>query len=552
MPPHPNRKKKSVTKTSTVASAAQAPAPVLTTDHEHDYAELLTGMRSSFLTMAHHHRYLFKTDIEKGTLYDLYLNTLPAERQHHNCSACRNFINRFGGLVAISEHGRTIPVMWNPEIATPFYAKAINALHKHVAQASVTGVFFSKEVIWGTPVTGPWTHFAVQPPDGFVYRDKERALTPGQAMAAKKENFLTVINALKEIKPAVLDEGLRVFQTGSVDRAEKFVGPLKWLRALHNRPKGKLGTNILWRAIAAAPEGYCHPRTSVVAPLLEGIEQGLPFETLKKRFNAMVESTKYQRPTAAPTSGSIKAAEEIVAKLGLAPSLERRFARLSDLQEVLWYPSQVGNLEEAKGVFGHLVTKDRTPVPSLDLPTIDMTWVKFEKQVLPDAKKLQLYAPSHGAYIGVTTAVHPDAPPILKWDRPEARNPVAWYIYNHGSPASRWGIKAGWTDLTAISTFPTQWGDRPIPYIGGGEGVILVIEGAADREVQANMLFPECIRDDLHSVRSVVEAYSKTAKMQGLLEASACGYDLRKNSCNALLRVWSGTAWTSYKIDRWD
>jgi hypothetical protein len=47
---------------------------------------------------------LFTTDVDG--LWDAYLTSFDdAHRQHHNCHACRHFIERWAGLVTIDERG---------------------------------------------------------------------------------------------------------------------------------------------------------------------------------------------------------------------------------------------------------------------------------------------------------------------------------------------------------------------------------------------------------------------------------------------------------------
>ncbi len=270
----------------------------------------------------------------------------------------------------------------------------------------------------------------------------------------------------------------------------------------------------------------------------------------------MLGPLRYQRPQAAPSVGNIKAAEALVEKLGIAPSLERRFARLDDVQEVLWEfePRQT---VKAGGVFGHLKPKSDNGVRPVNLPALTMTWEKFARTVLPSAEQIELMVPSNGRFIAMTTAVHDDAPPVLKWDRDDERNPVAWYVYPSGSPASQWGLSyRSWAKVLTVTPFPNQWGSHPMPFIG--EGVVLVLEGAADsRDNSGNALFPECLKDDLHGARSTIEAYSRTARITGREDGQlASGYDVRKSnnasSVDCTLRVLAGGAWTSYHIDRWD
>lgn len=80
---------------------------------------------------------LFTTD--SPDLWDVYLAAFPEiGRQHHNCNACRDFIRRHGGLVTIGEDGATVPVMWDPDDATPENRGAIAALARAVRSAPVS------------------------------------------------------------------------------------------------------------------------------------------------------------------------------------------------------------------------------------------------------------------------------------------------------------------------------------------------------------------------------------------------------------------------------
>lgn len=530
MPNHPARRRVAIDR------AALAKAH----DHEHDYSALLLGVRAAFEDMVTHTR-LFMTDAVG--LNDLYLDSLPQERQSHNCHACRRFIELYGGLVAIAEDGETIPAMWQTEGAPEFYKATFAALRAKVKRARVTSVFFTKQAVWGIPLTGAWSHMAVSAPAQFVYQ--ERALTASQAMAAARENFRTVAAALSEFKPAALDEALRILQADALARSERFIAPVRWLRALHDRPKGRVGENVLWRAVAMAPEGYCHPKASVLAPLLDDIVSGLPFDEIKRKFDAMLHPLRYQRPQAAPSAGNIKAAEALVAKLGIAPSLDRRFARIDEVQTI-WSQAAERAAEKTAGVFGHLKAKNDDGVPQAELPAVTMTWEKFTRTVLPTAERMELFVPDHGNFEAYLTAAHEDAPLIFKWG-----NPVSSYVYHGGSPASQWNLRRGWAPVLAISPRASLWGYNPQPHLG--IGVLFIIKGAADtREGQGNALFPETLKDDLHGVRSTIEAYSKTAAIARPEGQLACGVGIAKGAANCLLRTSAGGVWSTYQIDRWD
>jgi hypothetical protein len=166
----------------------------------------------------------------------------------------------------------------------------------------------------------------------------------------------------------------------------------------------------------------------MVGTLLEDLSAGLPFETVKKRFDDKMHPLQYQRPQAAPSAGNIQQAEEAIAKLGLAPALERRFATLADVQ-LTWKP-RTDKPGKAGSVFGHLQPKDAARATDLQLPDRTLTWIKFRDTILPTAEKMELMVPSSSsAFSALVTAVHPDAPPLIQWDSPEQRNPVTWYFY---------------------------------------------------------------------------------------------------------------------------
>lgn len=534
---HPNRPRKRA-----APAATSAPAH----NHDDDYIALRTAISNRFACFSGE-PVLFNTDADSDTLYAAYLDNLPGERQVHNCHACRRFIEQYGTLVDVDTMGRQHSVMWHAASAPGFYRDAFGAMAHIAERARITGPFYCKETTWGTPRTGPWTHMAVQPPAALVHR--ERLLTAGQAMAAARENLRVVREALANFQPKLLDQALQLIEGEHLNMSERFVGPLRWLRGLHDLPRGRNGANLLWRAVALVPEGYCHPRAGVIGWLIEDLRAGLPFEEVKGRFNAKVAPLTYQRPKAAPTTGNIRQAEAAFEKLGLARSLERRYALAGEV-EAIWWSACTETLKGQAGLFGHLTPKGAAPPLVFSVPTSTLTWAKFRATVLPRAAHLRLKVPSHGHFIALTTAVHADAPPILKWDHEQERNALAWYVYPGGSPARQWGLAPGWATVEAVAPLPPMLGAHPAPHLG--EGAVLIIEGARDSRDAGNALFPSCLRDDLHGVRATIEAYSCGAKLGRPAGQLASGYDVRSSSAKCTLAACVNGAWATYDIDRWD
>lgn len=457
---------------------------------------------------------LFITDADD--LWDVYLASFPDEhRQYHNCSCCKAFIRKYGSLAVVDDSGLLEPVMWFDSFANGEYAQVNATLYDRVKRAKIVREFTTNERNWGTAQSGGFSHFAIR----TVARQRRYGITPAS------ERMRTINTALVEFNPDLLDEALRVLEADAVNRADRFVAPLKWLRGLHDIRSNR---NLMWRTVAAAPEGYVHPRSSVTGTLLEDIKAGMAFEDVRRRFNAKMHPLMYQRPQAAPSLGTIRQAEKLVEELGIKDSLERRYARIGDL-ELAW--AATGSTEAPKtsgGLFDHLKPKGDAVVSRMALPPKVMTWEKFCADVLPGATSMEVMVPTKGNFIGITYALHPEAPSLFKWE-----GHAAWFMFYNGSYASTWGLVGGERrKVTGIWNRPQGYG-----------GAVLIIDGAVCNQKGAgNALFPECLKGELHGVRSVIEAYSRTTTLHGAEDASACGLDV----VGAVIRVGG----IDYQIDR--
>jgi hypothetical protein len=516
---------------------------------ESDFHDLLGRLQEGFEAQAGRQS-LFTTDA--ADLWTVYLSSFPeAARQHHTCHSCRQFIERFGHLVILDDSGRPHSPFWSERVASPVHVAVLQRLRETVEKAHVNGVFLSSQRVWGTPVTGTWRHLSVRVPESLVFRPS--LLDASQRMAEFREHYRCLNVALDEFKPEHLAQARTVLTADALTRSEKFIGVVEWLIARQGERKQSRGSNLLWKAVASAPAGFCTPRSSMVGTLLEDLEAGLPFATVKARFADKMHPLRYQRPQVDPSAGNIQQAEAAIAKLGLAPALERRFATLADVP-LTWQPAEQ-KPDKAAGVFGHLRTKEAARALDLQLPNKTLTWIKFRDTVLPTAEKLELKVPaSSSAFSALVTAVHPDAPPLLQWDSPEQRNPVSWYFYYSQRPASSWSLKPGYVEVLGVTMKPNTWySDR---FAHHGQGVFFILKGARDSQNESLGLFPECLRGELHGVRATLEAFSRSRKLDARAgEQLASGIMCTPSSdstWNLTLQVTNKGSVATYTLDRWD
>lgn len=530
------------------------------TQRENDgYGELLAGIRQEFdKSTKDGSTPLFTTNA--GNLYDLLLDGIPEEaRQHYNCNACRHFVNRYGGLVKIDEKtGKQTPVMW-PEKAPDFFSEAVKKIRRKVSASTVTGVFITSERQLGTPVTGSWEHMAVKVPEPMVHR--KRLKNAFQEAAEKAEDYGLLASAIGKYRTETVETAVNLLRSEALYRSENVLGMAEWFLEVLQLVKEKRDArnratrNIIWYKAATAPVGFCHISSNVIGTLLDDIAAGYDFNTVSRKFAEKMNPLQYQRPQAAPSAGNVAQAERIVEKLGIANSLKRRYARLDEIQTI-WRPmpaKKAGGV--SAGVFARVATKEqqRETPNVMSGPTVTITWEKFRRTVLGSARNIEFYVPGkEDCYTAILTAEDQEAPPIILWDTEENRNPFSWYVYSGGSAPSRWNLLPGYVEVTGVTLQPNLW--QP-GYEHRGASVIFILKGAKDRDRRSTglALFPEVLKSELHEVRSTIEAYSKSEKLGGADEASACGVRLQKGlNWNAQFRVTTDIGTTIYKLDRWD
>lgn len=522
-------------------------------DHHHEndgYEMLLQSIQATFDSAGSP---LFVTNAED--LWSVFLAHLPENaRQHYNCRTCRNFVERFGDLVRIHDDGQKSSAVWGD--VPKFFKPSVDAMLKVISKAKVIGVFVSSLSTYGNPTThdhkgrSDWYHMTIKPPLAMVW--KSLTLSDSQRAAEKSEDFKTLISGLLEYKKEAVTQALKLLRSDSLYRSEKVLGVAEWLYSLHEKRNATKNTtvreNITWLAVATAPAGFCHIKSSMIGTLLDDVVSGMDFDSVSRRFSSKMHPLQYQRPQAAPSAGNIAQAEKIIEQLNAAGSLDRRFARLEELN-LIWKPEPSHEENKSNGVFGHLAPKNVRKVEEVIASPVVMTWEKFAKTVLPTARSIEFYADTRHDYSAITAAVNIEAPLILQWD-----NPFAWY-YKHGSHAPHvWNLSGGWVKVNGVCFSPTMWGDKTIP--NHPNAVHFVLEGAKDTGYQGsgNAIFPETLKAEFHGIRSTIEAYSRNAKLEGYDEASACGVRCASgnNSWNVLLCVVSDIGVSQYRLDRWD
>lgn len=551
-------------------------------DTSYDILEKLIAERVSALQGP-----LFTTDA--GGLFDAYLAGIPEHlRQHYNCHCCRRFIERYGSLVRLNLGGDMHPVIFDGfrsgDWPGMFSQSAMNVTQR-VLHARVIGAFINDAKVWGTPFNVAkdgrrWTHLHGTP--SAKLRGATTMKTAEQAMTELKEDHHMLCRALAEYSQEAVVQTVRVLEADAVDRSEKTLGVAKWLLELHNKRNGKQRDNLIWLAVVTAPPGFCHIKSSMIGTLLDDVIAGLPFESIKRRWNEKMHPLQYRRPTSI-SDGNLERTNKVVEQLGSTGSLERRCARMEDILAFEWKPPvdvsktfncvkcgkeqqfdfegfSIVDVAEARftckscadsGVFDHLKSKPGKIKP-VELPPKAIKWAEFRANVLPTARSVEvMISPMPQPFFCMVTAVNPEAPPILQWDGlsgqfteshkfpdsdeivpgptqtlPLARNPVSWYFPQPMQHPAMWNVTPGWSKVAAICQLPCHWQQQKMPHFA--QQLLFILPDAKDMRPGncGNALFPETLRSEYHGIRHAVEAYSRKATLASKEEGNANGIAL--------------------------
>lgn len=370
---------------------------------------------------------LFMTNPNED-LFELFLANIPANaRQHYTCNACRHFINRFGGLVTLNEDGTMNSAIWDPANTPKFFVKAVAAIRDEVLAAQVTSIFIPESRKLGTPKTGEWTHLHVEVPRQMI--NSSRVHTAHQVMAEKREEFGMVHRALQDFSIDTVQEALQLIDAEVLYRGDKAKGNIVWFKELmEKRNATRLSNrkrNVVWLAVANAPAGFTHIRSSAAGTLLKNIEAGLSVTEIAEEFRKIMDPSNYMRSQTGPSTAAIYEAEKTVAKLGLETALQRRYAKFEEVP-LAWKPKNAIEkvlANKQAGVFSHLTAVSK-PATSMNIPAKLMTWEKFQNTVLPTAESIEVLIDNPARFMALVTAADPNAENILQWD-----NPFSWYYH---------------------------------------------------------------------------------------------------------------------------
>lgn len=508
---------------------------VKSTPNEDNLVIQLNMRASRFVTASD---VIFVTSVDSTKIINMFSGTAI-----FNCRACRSFIRKYGSL-AVARDNKLMPIFWPIMTADEsMYYDRVNNVNAMFDTAKITQIFVYKKTYIGIPLTETsnplYTHFNYTIPKELV----------------DDYNHVGYYDTLKEMLSRVLDDYSNdVFDkahtmlfSDNVPYSEKAKGVVKWIYNLKKdldmnygdkriegeaEAKGEaLGEkpyNIkIYETVVKTPVGFISScRSGLLSVMLKSIKDGDSDEVVKRKYIEAANPTNYMRPTVDPTVGAVRVAEKLFEDMKLTKDdLARRFARMSDIPEGKF--AWKCNNDEKKGIFSELSTKDVSGEKTVSVN-------KFIKEVLPSASKIEYFVNDYLHFYTFITG-NKDTYPLMKWHTKD--NLVSWYTYPKKMSSTAAGLATGmWVKVTSIIPFPHMW-QEGVVYDNFASTYLVTIDGCYDVNYKKGAsLFPECMKRDFHGVRSVIEAYSKSAVISDL-NAEVSGVVISDKKHDIKLRV---------------
>lgn len=377
---------------------------------------------------------LFVVDIQNDVLWEEYLNAFPEgtnnlfkERREYDCNCCKTFIRGVGKVVSI-KNGK-LETIWDVPALDHFKVVA-DKMSSLIKDSLIASPYLSVERAYGKDEsvvmlengkTHRFYHYRIDLPSSLVNQNKNSLISE---MVSSHGVFK---RGLEEITPESSEIVLDLIDQKSIYRGEEFERGIKDFQKLQKKYL-KLKTTrakelFTWENYKSSGARI---RNTAIGTLLQDLSEGMDIDRAVTSFESKVAPQNYKRTSALITKSMIKKATETLEKLGLEPSLYRRFATLEDvsINNVLFADRSV--TAKMKDSLEHLLSNEvKVNEKSFD-KVQEIGIEEFVSDVLPNVQEMELFIENKHSnnFVSLTAPKDPNAQGLFLWN-----NGFAW-AYN--------------------------------------------------------------------------------------------------------------------------
>lgn len=404
--------------------------------------------------------YLFRLNITGQQIWDRYLTGFKPEQDPifrdpnsstHNCNNEKNFIRRYGNVVAIDENYNIIS-MFDVDVTDSIYEDTIEGLKHLIQTGKVVDVFLEtfdelnslpyekcnktqskyqlgvaktlkqytqdevdKFGVVNTQQVYEFNHFFVYLDGQFVdksgssiesimgqYRDANSVFQRGLA-----EISLDTLILVKDL----IIQGSLLNGDAHLSKVERFIEFKKEFDSASNKD------NWCWANSYKLP--IAKFRNELIGTLCVELTEGKELNEACKTWNMRVDPANYMKAKAPITANQIKQAQQFVEENGYTESFDRRFALLEDIDvSEIKHMNVDGKEVKPAGLFAGVQPATSTQHKRSQFDGIEEVSIeKFMNDILPTCTSIEAFMENRfdGNLVCLTTAKNKDSKPIFKW-----------------------------------------------------------------------------------------------------------------------------------------
>jgi hypothetical protein len=442
---------------------------------------------------------LFRSSFSGNEVWDRYISSFEPqynpifrdpESSLHNCNLCKNFIRRYGNIIALDNNNNIMTIF---DIDAPDeYKKVIRILSETLKQRNINNVFvetfeelnslpyekcnknnkmfqlgvdknvkrYTKEEAEKFGVVKPdeirtFHHLHLFIPKSFIdftgsssesimaeYRDKKNVFK-----RTMEEISLDTLLLVKDLinQNSLLDGKTHLHKLDAIIKAKKQYYQLK-----------KNQDNFCWSF--SYDFQYAKFKNELLGVLCSELSQGEELNKACQNWNKRIDPINYMKAIAPITKKQIEEAKQFVEENGYEKSFDRRFATIDDIKV-----SEIHHInnetEEIKSIsiFDTVKSNKHSQHKRSEFKNIEEIHIEtFMKDILPTCSSVEAYVTSEHEknFMSLTTSNIKNSKPIFKWP-----NNYSW-TYNGnlaGKSQIKEAVKTAGGNIDGILRFSITW-----------------------------------------------------------------------------------------------
>ena len=444
---------------------------------------------------------LFRVQLTGNEIWEMYINAFPAEQNPifrapdssiHNCNHCKNFIRRYGNIVAIDANYNVVS-MFDVD-ADSEYLQSAKAISSAIKESKVVEVFFEtfaelyklpyescskSNAVFQLGTISNTKRYTKEEAEkyGVVKADEIRTFNhlglsldkqfvdfSGNSVESIMGSFrdaknvfqrametisLDTLNLVKDLinQGSLLDGNTHLFKLDTII-------PLK--REYDTLPATARGN---WCWVKSYKFNLAKFRNELIGVLCSELSEGEELNKAVQSWNKRVDPVNYMKTTAPITKRQIEEARKFVEENGYTESFNRRFATIDDIKVSEILHSNIGNGEIKSvsifdGVKSNSTRHKRNEFDGIEEVGIE----KFMKDILPTCTSVEAYLSNlhDGNLVSLTTANIKESKPIFKWS-----NNYSWTFNGNlaGKSQIKDAVKTAGGRVDGVLRFSMIWND---------------------------------------------------------------------------------------------